>query len=358
MTTSISFYARGDGSSANNAALNVENKSQQPVVLLTFEASPGGDIVLERNGGAPDPDTTVLINGVRYNFTVELTGGLPLSNGKVPDPLEGKTVTVISTVINGVTERFFFVNDGTGSLSLMNQFGNGAIALNNANFAPPPVYVCFCAGTNILTPSGYRKIETLIQGDLVVTAQGVPKSILWIGQTDVSVEEMRRDPDRRPIRIKANSINPGVPSIDLDVSAQHRIAIQNPYAALLFGEGCVMVRAKHLTGSIAERLVPSSPVSYFHLLLDEHDMVIANGLETESFQPSLRNYLGLPLQMKKTFNAAVAQELVSGLFNRPDAMSTLKSHEVEVIITYMFGARTKAATEQLHFETSDMCVAA
>lgn len=358
MTTSISFYARGDGSSANNAALNVDNQSKQPVVMLTFESSPGGNIVLERNGGAPDPNTTVLINGVRYNFTVELTGGLPLSNGKVPDPLEGKTVTVISTVINGATKRFFFVNDGTGSLSLMNQFGNGAIALNNANFAPPPVYVCFCSGTRILTPSGYRKIETLIRGDLVVTAQGEPKPILWIGQTDVSVEEMRRDPDRRPIRIKANSISSGVPSTDLDVSAQHRIAIQTPCAALLFGEGNVMVRAKHLTGSIAETLMPRAPVSFFHLLLDEHDMVIANGLEAESFQPSLRNYLGLPPQMKKTFNSAVDQELLNDLFHRPDAMSTLKSHEVGVLIAYMFGASTIAAPERLHFETNDMRVAA
>jgi hypothetical protein len=146
MTTTISFYARGDGASANNAALNVNNTSQQPVVLLTFEASPGGDIVLERNGGAPDPDTTVLINGVRYNFTVELTGGLPISNGKVPDPLEGKTITVISTVVNGATKRFFFENDGTGSLSLMNQFGNGAIALTNANFSPPLSTSVFALG--------------------------------------------------------------------------------------------------------------------------------------------------------------------------------------------------------------------
>lgn len=358
MTTSISFYARGDGSSANNAALNVDNLSQQAVVLLTFEASPGGDILLEANGGAPDPDTTVLINGVRYNFTVELTGGLPLSNGKVPAPLEGKTITVISTVIDGVTERFFFVNDGTGSLSLMNQFGNGAIALTNTDFAPPPVYVCFCTGTKILTPSGYRKIETLIRGDLVVTAQGEPKPIVWIGQTQASVEDMRRDPDRRPIRIKANSISPGVPSSDLDVSAQHRIAIQNPHAALLFGEASVMVRAKHLAGSIAEILMPRAPVSFFHLLLDEHDMVIANGLETESFQPSLRNYLGLPPRMKKTFNSDVGPELLDGLFDRPDAMSTLKSHEAGVLMAYMLGASMKAVSEPFYLETNEMNIAA
>ncbi len=146
MPTSMNIYARGDGSSANNAAFNVDNKSQQPTVQRTFEASPGGDIVLARNGGAPDPDTTVLINGR--------------------------------------TERSFFVNDGTGTRSLMNQFGNGAIALTNANFSPDPVHVSFCAGTVILTPSGYRNIEDQAMGDSVVTARGEVKPILWTGRTD------------------------------------------------------------------------------------------------------------------------------------------------------------------------------
>ncbi len=350
MPTTMSFYARGDGSSANNAALNVDSKAQQPTVQITFEASPGGDIVLERNGGAPDPDTTVLINGIRYNFTVELTGGLPASNGKVPIPLEGKEITVISTVINGRTERFFFVNDGTGSISMMNQIGNGAIPLTNANFAPDPVHVCFCAGTVILTPSGYCKIEDLALGDSVVTARGEVKPILWIGRTDVSVEEMQNDPSRRPVRIKANAISPAVPFADIYLSAQHRIVIEDPMAALLFSDYRVMVRATHLVGSTAEAVMPQSPVSYFHMLLDEHDMVIANGLETESFQPSLRNHLGLPSSMKNSFIAHVPQDHLHRLFQRPDAMSTLRAHEVDVLIACMFAKRSRSAPKIPQFQ--------
>ena len=77
----LSFFARGDASSANNAALNVQNQSQQPTVLITFDSGLDGDIVLDPNGGAPDPDTTVSIDGVSYEFVLELTGGLPLGNG-------------------------------------------------------------------------------------------------------------------------------------------------------------------------------------------------------------------------------------------------------------------------------------
>jgi hypothetical protein len=169
---------------------------------------------------------------------------------------------------------------------------------------------------------------------------------------------MRKNPERRPIRIKANSIELGVPTLDIDVSAQHRIVIQNPSTALLFGEDSVMVRAKHLTGSIAERLIPSSPVSYFHLLLDEHDMVIANGLESESFQPSLRNYLGLPTSMKDTLNSEVDHELLYDLFCRPDAMTTLRANEVLVLVAYMNGVRRKGVPQIARFDGSERKLAA
>ena len=95
---SLSFFARGDGSSANNEALNVDSKSQQATVEITFESGVTGDIVLDDNGGDVDPDTTVTIAGVSYNFILEQTGDLPIGNGKVPDVLEGTQVTVISYI--------------------------------------------------------------------------------------------------------------------------------------------------------------------------------------------------------------------------------------------------------------------
>ncbi len=93
--TTLSFYARGDASTANNPSLNVESKTQQPTVLITFNSGASGDIILDGSGGV-DPDTTVTIDGTTYDFTLEMTGDLPLNNGKVPDALEGKQVTVIS----------------------------------------------------------------------------------------------------------------------------------------------------------------------------------------------------------------------------------------------------------------------
>ncbi|MEH6648288.1 MAG: hypothetical protein V7730_22015, partial [Sulfitobacter sp.] len=83
----------------------------------------------------------------------------------------------------------------------------------------------------------------------------------------------------------------------------------------------------------------------FHMLLDAHDMVIANGMETESFQPSVRNYLDLPIATKNSLTAQVPRDEIHSLFNRPDAMRTLKGYEVDVLMTYMFARGTHAVSQ-------------
>lgn len=330
--TTISFYARGDASSANNASLNVESKTQQPTVQITFNSGASGDIILEANGGGVDPDTTVTIDGTTYDFVLEQTGDLPLGSSKVPDSLEGKQVTVISVVINSVTERFFFVTDGSGTLSLMDQIGNGAIALDNTDTSPSTVYVCFCGGTDILTPFGYRKVEALRAGDLVVNDAGDAVPVLWVGKSGASRSEMQADPTRRPVRIAANAIAEGVPRTDLYVSAQHRLVLDHWWAELLFGQQRVMVPAQHLVGSMAEWMSPEGDVTYYHILLESHDVVIANGAATESFQPSLRSFNGISGAMRKSLSAALPKDQLKACFERPDALLTLKRHEAQVLL--------------------------
>jgi hypothetical protein len=326
----LSFYARGDGSTANNAALNVESLSKQPTVLITFDSGLTGDIILERNGGAPDPDTTVSINGITYNFIVELTGNLPATN-KVPAPLQGSQITVISVVIGGKTERFFFTTDNSGTLALMNQFGNGAISLANADFNPPPIYICFCRDTRILTPAGHRRVQYLRPGDIVSTDDGAAQPILWIGRWTASRSDMLRDPEQRPVQVPAHAIAPGMPFADLFLSAQHRIVVNDPIAELLFGEGKVLAAAKHLFGSNAHRALPPGPMEYFHILLESHAMVVSNGLATESFQPTPRAIAGLPRDQQAAFRDVLPPARIPTLFERPDALPSLKAYEAEVL---------------------------
>lgn len=350
--TTLSFYARGDASTANNPSLNVESKSQQPTVLITFNSGASGDIILDGGGGV-DPDTTVTIDGTTYDFTLEMTGDLPLNNGKVPDALEGKQVTVISVVIDGNTERFFFVTDGSGTYALMEQFGNGAIPLDNTDTSPTTVYICFCGGTDILTPSGYQKIDKLRAGDLVLNDAGDAVPILWVGQSTASREDMQYDPARCPIRIPANSVRAGVPCSDLYVSAQHRVVLEDAWTELLFGEARVLMPAAHLVGTIAESILPEDAVTYFHILLADHEIVLANGLMTESFQPSARSYEGIAQGMRRSLSEALPKSVLQSYFQRPDALMTLKKHEASVLTDRLFARCPRAKSR-----VTDLAIAA
>jgi hypothetical protein len=325
----ISFFARGDGSSANNANLNIENTNTQPTVLLTFDSGATGDLIFESNGGSPDPDTTVVINGTEYNFTVELVGVLPIGHGKVPDPLEGKTVAIISVVINGQTERFFFVTDGSGTQVLMDEFGGGAVTLGSVIITPPPF--CFCAGTSIATPSGLRNVERLRAGDLVLTSEGCARQVIWVGSTRISAEALLQQPHLRPILIRAGSFGFGAPTADLYVSPQHRLVVRHSFCELLFAEEEVLVAAKFLVGSLAEVAEVAGDVEYVHVLLQDHEILLGNGLASESFQPTRRmiDVMGSPARARLE---AVIDTLDQDLLHRKDSLRSLRHHEAMVLM--------------------------
>jgi hypothetical protein len=334
--TQISFYARGDGSTANNANLNIENSNTQPTLLLTFDSGATGDLIFESNGGLPDPDTTVFINGTQYNFTVELVGTLPVGDGKVPDALEGKTVAIISVIINGEEERFFFVTDGSGTQLLMDQFGQGAVSLTQVVLEPPPF--CFCAGTRIATPTGERMVEDLHAGDSVLTESGRVVQVAWIGQSRYT-SKAAADPAFRPVCIRAHALGPGLPERDLSLSPQHRVVIEAVEAELLFGMGRVLVCAHHLPAWAATSPEPEDDVVYLHLLLAEHEIVLANGQPAESFQPAQRMIAAMRDHTRRDLDEVLEVLGRDAMLARPDALPTLAAYEARVLFDQM--ARTR-----------------
>ena len=149
---------------------------------------------------------------------------------------------------------------------------------------------------------------------------------------------MRADPSRRPVRIMADAIAPGVPFADLSVSAQHRVVIEGVWAELYFAEPTVMVPAKYLVGTLAQTDMPSEDVVYHHILLEAHEVLITNGLMTVSFPPSLRSYNGISPQMRRSLSDTVSKERLQSLFRRKDAMIALKKADAQVLVAKMVGA--------------------
>lgn len=143
--------------------------------------------------------------------------------------------------------------------------------------------VCFTAGTLILAEKGNQQIETLSVGDKVMTVDRGLRPIRWVESSALSPDRLRDNPAMRPVRIKAGSLGAGQPERDLLVSQQHRILVSGPKVELLFGTPDALVAAKHLCSWPGIAIDTSDdPVEYFHILLDNHEILTAEGALAES----------------------------------------------------------------------------
>ncbi|MEW9921073.1 Hint domain-containing protein [Marimonas sp. MJW-29] len=147
--------------------------------------------------------------------------------------------------------------------------------------------ICFTPGTRISTPQGLMAIEELREGDLVLTKDNGAQPIHWIGCRRMTGARLFAMPKLRPIRINAGFFRENRPDRDLIVSPEHRILIKGPVARDLFNTPEVLVAARDLiNGKTVTVDLKLREVTYVHLLLDRHQVIWANGVETESFHPA------------------------------------------------------------------------
>lgn len=141
---------------------------------------------------------------------------------------------------------------------------------------------CFCKGTMIATSQGEVPVEQLSVGDLVLTRDHGLRPIRWIGQRHLDAIDLAAVPRLQPIRIRRDALAPGVPHRDLLVSPQHRILVRSHIAQRMFGCPEVLVAAKQLLAIEGIEQVQQDNVAYFHILFDQHEIVLSDGAETES----------------------------------------------------------------------------
>ncbi len=186
--------------------------------------------------------------------------------------LQGQTISG-ATINSGGT---LVVSEGGTTESFILQGGSYAVSPATSSL---PGYaeltlgvVCFARGTRIATSTGPVAVENLTAGDGVVTARGESQRITWIGRRRV---DCRRHPEPHkvwPIRIRAGAFAPGVPERDLRVSPQHAI----------FDEG-VLIPARFLVNGSTVTQEHAASVEYFHVELERHDILLAEGLPAESY---------------------------------------------------------------------------
>jgi hypothetical protein len=140
---------------------------------------------------------------------------------------------------------------------------------------PRPHVRCLLKGTRISTPSGDRLVQELQIGDEVQTLAG-RKTIKWIGYNKFTKEEGRAWMDSvMPIRVARFAIDDRTPHGDLYLSPEH---------CIFFNEALIPVKNLMNETSIAQGM-PSdmSAIEYYHIELDTHEVIYAEGASVESF---------------------------------------------------------------------------
>jgi hypothetical protein len=161
---------------------------------------------------------------------------------------------------------------------------------NGANFSPQGLpaqdvvatefALCFVSGTKIATPSGDARVERLEVGDLVLTAGGSARPIIWIGTGRVLATRGRRS-TATPVIVRRGALADRVPTSDLHVTKGHSLLIDG----LLIP---VELLINHRTILWDDR---AQQVTIYHIELVTHDVLLANGAPAESYRDDGNRWL-------------------------------------------------------------------
>ena len=132
---------------------------------------------------------------------------------------------------------------------------------------------CFAAGTRIDTGRGEVAVEALGAGDrLRVPLRDGAAAIVWIGQRQVDCVRHPRPRLVWPVRIGAGAFGAGTPRRDLFLSPDHAVYVNG-----------VLIPVKHLINGATIAQVPVDAVTYYHVELARHEVLLAEGLAVESY---------------------------------------------------------------------------
>ncbi len=164
------------------------------------------------------------------------------------------TATEKFTLATPTSTAFTLVSDGSGGTDVM---------------------VCYASGTRIRTARGDVAVEHLRVGDLAVTSTGAHRPIRWLGHRAVDCRQHPRPHETMPVRIAAHAFGPNKPARDLLVSPGHALCID------LLGE--VLIPAIALVNGTTITQEEVDAVTYWHVELDGHDILLAENMAAESY---------------------------------------------------------------------------
>ncbi len=161
------------------------------------------------------------------------------------------------------------VNVGAGILSFGTQATGSPLT---ETFVPAYTIACFASGTRIATVHGEVAVEHLRTGDLAVSVLGGSAPVQWIGHRSIDCRRHPRPEDVWPVRVAAGAFGDATPSRDLLLSPDHAVHVDGR-----------LIPIRYLLNGASIAQTPVDQVTYWHVELPAHDVLLAEGLACESY---------------------------------------------------------------------------
>jgi hypothetical protein len=247
------------------------------------------DVALS-TGQASDADDVLSVTVSLFDFADQQSDGtLTINQAQVGSAANtGETVTTVTTgqthsvTIDGTVQQ---INADLQGLTYNSPDGGGGTDSIGITATDGPVTTatylignittvpCYCGGTRIATPHGEVAVEQLAIGDAVLLASGGHEPVRWIGHRRID-PAAHPDPDAvLPIRIMRGAVADNIPARDLLVSPDHAVFLDG-----------LLIQARQLVNhaSIVQE-TSRAPIDYYHVQLDSHAVLYADGLTAESY---------------------------------------------------------------------------
>ena len=291
--SAISLTNRGLMEATNGGSLNLYGNTDNTggtisalsggLVVISGQLSGSGELwidtgsTLELQSGTVSDDAVVFLGagtlrldtGANFVGSIAIPqhgGTIDLAGQSASNPIiVGNTLQV--NIGGGGTLDFILSGDPSSLSPSVSSDGAGGTNLSIA---------CYAAGTRILTVDGEVRVEDLRVGDrlpTIVARSSKMRPIRWIGRTHVDLGRHPTPETAGPIRVRTSAIADAVPRRDLLLSPDHSVYVDGALIPIhLLVNGATIIR-EPLRGR----------VSYFHVELDRHSVILAEGLPAESY---------------------------------------------------------------------------
>ena len=238
-----------------------------------------GYIAISQGGDADNGTAVVsdnLTTGVQwFDLGDSFTNGITLAETQTLNDADAGNVQLRNDNRDDEARLFFDEESGDGETAHVTE--SVGIVTFEMGIIP-----CYTAGTLITTARGLVSVENLCVEDLIVTRDRGLQKMRWLQRTQMSPQRLAAEPWHMPILIKRGALGPNLPNTDMIVSPQHRMLVTGWKAQLLAGEEEVLVPAKALINGSTIVMNKSVGCTYYHLLLDRHEIIFADGAPSES----------------------------------------------------------------------------